>query len=68
MPRAARFIHGAGVLMTPAGASFPYGKDSRNRNIRIAPSFPSVDELNKAMEIFCICIQIASINKLLLEK
>jgi DNA-binding transcriptional MocR family regulator len=58
----------AGVLMTPAGASFPYGKDPRNRNIRIAPSLPSVDELKKAMEIFCICIQIASINKLLLEK
>jgi len=58
----------AGVLMTPAGATFPYGKDPRNRNIRIAPSLPSVDELKKAMEIFCICIQIASINKLLLEK
>ena len=58
----------AGVLMTPAGATFPYGKDPRNRNIRIAPSLPSLDELKKAMEIFCICIQIASINKLLLEK
>jgi DNA-binding transcriptional MocR family regulator len=58
----------AGVIMTPAGATFPYGKDPRNRNIRIAPSFPSVDELKKAMEIFCICIQIASINKLFMEK
>lgn len=58
----------AGVIMTPAGATFPYGKDPRDRNIRIAPSFPSVEELKKAMEIFCICIQIVSINKLLLEK
>ena len=58
----------SGVLMTPAGATFPYGNDPRDRNIRIAPSLPSIDELKKAMEIFCICIQIASINKLLLEK
>lgn len=58
----------AGVLMTPAGATFPYGKDPRDRNIRIAPSLPSVDELKNAIEIFCVCIQIASINKLLLMK
>lgn len=58
----------AGVIMTPAGATFPYGKDPRDRNIRIAPSFPSVEELKKAMEIFCICIQIVSINKIFLEK
>ena len=58
----------AGVLMTPAGATFPYGKDPRDRNIRIAPSFPSIDELKIAIEIFCVCIQIASINKLLLKK
>jgi len=58
----------AGVLITPAGATFPYGKDPRDRNIRIAPSFPSVNELKNAIEIFCVCIQIASINKLLLKK
>ncbi|OOM77582.1 putative aminotransferase [Clostridium puniceum] len=58
----------AGVIMTSAGATFPYGKDPRDRNIRIAPSFPSVEELKKAMEIFCICIQIVSINKLLQQK
>jgi DNA-binding transcriptional MocR family regulator len=58
----------AGVIMTPAGATFPYGNDPRDRNIRISPSLPSVEELEKAMEIFCICIQIASINKLLLKK
>jgi DNA-binding transcriptional MocR family regulator len=58
----------AGVIMTPAGATFPYGNDPRDRNIRIAPSLPSVDELEKAIELFCICIQIVSINKLLLKK
>jgi aspartate/methionine/tyrosine aminotransferase len=58
----------AGVVMTPAGATFPYGIDPRDRNIRIAPSLPDLHELKTAMEIFCICIQIASINKLLLDK
>lgn len=58
----------AGVSMTPAGATFPYGKDPRNRNIRIAPTLPSIDELKKAIEVFCICIQIVSINKLLTDK
>lgn len=55
----------AGVIMTPAGATFPYGNDPRDRNIRIAPSFPSVEELKKAMEVFCTCIQIVSIDKFL---
>lgn len=58
----------AGVIITPAGATYPYGNDPRDRNIRIAPSFPSATELKKAMEILCICIQIVSINKLLSEK
>jgi len=55
----------AGVILTDAGATFPYGKDPRDRNIRIAPTFPPLDELKKAIEILCICIQIASIEKLL---
>lgn len=58
----------AGIVMTTAGATFPYGKDPRDRNIRIAPTLPSLDEIKKAMEVFCICVQIASIDKLLLEK
>lgn len=58
----------AGIVMTPAGATFPYGKDPRDRNIRIAPSFPSIDELRKAIEVFCICIQIVSADKILSEK
>lgn len=58
----------AGVVMTPAGATFPYGKDPRDRNIRIAPTFPSIDELQNAMEVFSTCIQIASIDKILAER
>ncbi len=55
----------AGITMTPAGSTYPYGKDPRDRNIRIAPSLPSMDELKNAIEIFCICVQIVSVDKLL---
>ncbi len=55
----------AGVIMTPAGATFPYSKDPQDRNIRIAPTLPPVSELKTAMELLCICVQIVSIKKLL---
>jgi aspartate/methionine/tyrosine aminotransferase len=55
----------AGVKLTPAGATFPYGKDPEDRNIRIAPSFPSVADVKTAMELVAICIQLVSIDKLL---
>jgi DNA-binding transcriptional MocR family regulator len=55
----------AGVKLTPAGATFPYGRDPEDRNIRIAPSFPSVQDVNKAMELVAICIQLVSIDRLL---
>ena len=57
----------AGVTLTGAGATFPYGKDPRDRNIRIAPTFPSTDELKKAMEIFIASVKLASAEKLLAE-
>ncbi len=57
----------AGVVLTPAGATYPYGKDPLDRNIRIAPSFPPISELKQAMELFCICVRIVSIKKLLGE-
>jgi aspartate/methionine/tyrosine aminotransferase len=54
----------AGVKLTPAGATFPYGRDLRDRNIRIAPSMPSVREIETAMELVAVCIQLATIGTL----
>ena len=55
----------AGVVMTSAGATFPYGVDPRDRNIRVAPSLPPVEELEQAMEVFCVSMKIAALEKLL---
>lgn len=55
----------AGVVLTGAGATYPLGKDPKDSNIRIAPSFPPNDELAQAMDIFCICAKIAACEKLL---
>jgi DNA-binding transcriptional MocR family regulator len=57
----------AGVKLTPAGATFPYGKDPQDRNIRIAPSFPSAADVKTAMDLVAICIRLVSIDKLLGE-
>jgi len=54
----------AGVTMTGAGATFPYGKDPADSNIRIAPSLPPVEELEQAMAIFCTCLKMAALEKL----
>ena len=57
----------AGVKMTPAGASFPYGIDPEDKNIRIAPSFPGEDEIRSAMNLFTLCVKIVSVEKFLKE-
>jgi aspartate/methionine/tyrosine aminotransferase len=54
----------AGVKLTGAGATFPYRKDPRDRNIRIAPSFPPLEEIRTAVEVVAVCIQLASIDQL----
>ena len=55
----------AGVVMTGAGATFPYGIDPRDRNIRIAPSLPPVEELEQAIAVFCTWLKLAALEKLL---
>lgn len=53
----------AGVKLTPAGATFPYGKDPEDRNIRLAPSFPKVAEIAQATDVFVNCVKLASVRQ-----
>lgn len=58
----------AGVVMTGAGATYPYGKDPQDSNIRIAPSFPPMEELIQATRLFVLCVKLVSVDKLLESK
>ncbi len=65
--RTVQLCEEAGVKLTEAGATYPYGNDPRDRNIRIAPTYPTTDELSAAVEIFCLCVKYAAIEKLISE-
>ncbi len=58
----------AGLVMTGAGATYPYGKDPHDSNIRIAPSYPPLADLELAMELFALCVKIVSIDKILEDR
>ena len=58
----------AGVTLTNAGATFPYGKDPKDSNIRIAPSFPTPEEMAVATDLFVLCVKLVSVEKLLENK
>jgi DNA-binding transcriptional MocR family regulator len=60
-----RLAREAGVTLTPAGATYPYGRDPDDRNIRIAPTFASVNDVQAAMEVFVLCLQLASARQIL---
>lgn len=55
----------AGVKLTPAGATFPYGKDPNDSNIRIAPTVPTVEQVDQAMEVFVLCVKLTSVRQAL---
>ena len=63
--RALQLVKEAGVTMTPAGATYPYGQDPFDSNIRIAPTLPPVEELNAALEVLCLCLRLAALEQLL---
>ena len=68
-PGCAKRVHAlckeAGVVMTDAGATYPYKNDPNDSNLRIAPSFPPLNELEKAMQVLCVCIKLAAAEKFL---
>lgn len=65
--RVGQLCKDAGLTLTTVGATYPYGIDPDDSNIRIAPSYPDVDELQKAVELLCICVKLAAVEKLIEE-
>ena len=65
--RVGQLCKDAGLTLTTVGATYPYGIEPDDSNIRIAPSYPDVDELSKAVELLCICVKLAAVEKLIEE-
>ncbi len=65
--RVVQLCKDVGLILTSAGATFPNGLDENDRNIRIAPSFPAQSELKIAMQVFCVCVKLATLENLLHE-
>jgi len=63
--RVYQLARSVGVTLTPAGSTYPYSRDPQDSNLRIAPSFPELDEIKQATEILCTCIKIAALEKLI---
>ena len=61
--RVVQLASDAGVKLTAAGATFPYKNDPKDRNIRLAPTLPSVEEIKLAMEVVCLCVELADAEK-----
>jgi len=66
--RVVALAKGAGIVMVPAGRTFPYGRDPRDRNIRIAPSFPPADEVRAAVDALATCVLVATTERLLADR
>lgn len=62
--RIVQLCRDAGVTLTPAGATYPHGNDPEDSNIRIAPTYPSVEALQQTMELFCLCVKIAALEQI----
>jgi DNA-binding transcriptional MocR family regulator len=63
--RTLELCNNLGVKFTDAGATYPYGNDPHDSMIRIAPSLPPIEDLEKAMEVFCTCMRLAALEKFL---
>ncbi len=59
-----RLAKACGVEVTPAGSTWPYGKDPQDANIRLAPSFPPTQELETAVHVLCVCIRLAALRRI----